>query len=48
MTRQEAIDIVIQVQNRTENRGRDIVTFCGFMDTPEEILNHARNNGWEG
>jgi len=48
MTRQDAIQIVVKLQNRTENRGTDIVTFCGFCDSVEEILNHARNNGWEG
>lgn len=48
MTRQEAIEIVIKVQNRTENLDRDIVTFCGFCSSVEEILEHARNNGWEG
>jgi len=48
MSRQEAIAIVTQVQNRKENWNRDIVSFCGFMDTPEEILAHARRNGWEG
>lgn len=48
MTRQQAIDIVIQVQNRNENRDRDIVTFCGFCDSAEEIIEHAKRNGWEG
>ena len=48
MTKQQAIDIVISVQNRTENLGRDIVTFCGFCDSAEEILEHAKRNGWEG
>lgn len=47
MTRQEAIEIVIKVQNRPENHDRDIVTFCGMCNT-EEILEHARRNGWEG
>jgi|GEM_PF-6895051 len=48
MTRQQAIEIVIDIQNRPENASRDIVTFCGFCDTAEEILDHARRNGWEG
>jgi hypothetical protein len=48
MTRQEAIDIMITIQNRPENRNQDILTFCGFMDSAEEILDHARRYGWEG
>lgn len=48
MTRSQAIDIMVIVQNRKENRGNDILTFCGFMDSAEEILNHARRYGWEG
>lgn len=48
MTRQEAIEIVIALQNRVENQNRDIVTFCGFCDTAEEIMAHAKRNGWEG
>lgn len=46
--RRDAIAIVVQVQNRTENRDQDILTFCGFMDTAEEILAHAKKYGWEG
>ncbi len=48
MTRQQAIDIVISVQNKKENLGIDIVTFCGFCDSVDEILQHARRNGWDG
>lgn len=48
MTRQEAIEIVIKVQNRPENLSRDIVTFCGFCTSAEEIIEHAKRNGWEG
>lgn len=48
MTRQEAIQIMVKVQNRPENQDKDILTFCGFMDTAEEILAHAKRYGWEG
>jgi hypothetical protein len=48
MTRQEALDIMITVQNRPENINQDILTFCGFMDNAEEILAHARRYGWVG
>lgn len=48
MTRQQAIELVISIQNKPENWGRDIVTFCGFCDSVEEILEHAKRNGWEG
>ena len=48
MTRNEAIQIMVQVQNRKENVNQDILTFCGFMDTAEEIIEHAKRYGWEG
>jgi len=48
MTRQEAIQIMVKVQNMPQNHDQDILTFCGFMDTAEEILEHAKRYGWEG
>lgn len=48
MTRQEALDIMIDLQNSPENINQDILTFCGFMESAEEILAHARRYGWEG
>ena len=48
MTMNEAINIVTKLQNKKENWGKDILSICGFMDTVEEVLNHAKNNGWDG
>lgn len=48
MTMNEALKIVTKLQNKKENWGKDILSICGFMDTVEEVLQHAKNNGWDG
>lgn len=48
MTRQDALDILTKIQNQLQNQGRDIMTWGGMCDTPEEIIKHAKRYDNQG